>query len=192
MESVLVVDLMISCVHSTLDPDQKGAKRAPPVAPALPAALQQPSEDLPPLGEALKARAGNVLAQTVARTRELGRAWMMWFGRASSRSARLHGRRRALDGGRGGGGRSRGRAGVLADLRPARLPARGAAERGHQTLPALARLRGGGAALQRQRAGASTRMCWTRRCECCSAASTSPSCGCAESFEDERQRSTRN
>jgi len=51
---------------------EKGAKRAPPVAPALPAALQQPSEDLPPLGEALKARAGDVLSETVARTSELG------------------------------------------------------------------------------------------------------------------------
>ena len=51
---------------------EKGAKRAPPVAPALPAALQRPSEDLPPLGEALKARAGDVLCETVARTRELG------------------------------------------------------------------------------------------------------------------------
>ncbi|MFI4977822.1 MAG: putative bifunctional diguanylate cyclase/phosphodiesterase [Solirubrobacterales bacterium] len=51
---------------------EKGAKRAPPVAPALPAALQQPSEDLPALGEALKARAGDVLSETVARTRELG------------------------------------------------------------------------------------------------------------------------
>ncbi|MGO9248247.1 MAG: putative bifunctional diguanylate cyclase/phosphodiesterase [Solirubrobacteraceae bacterium] len=51
---------------------EKGAKRAPPVAPALPAALQQPSEDLAPLGEALKARAGDVLRETVARTSELG------------------------------------------------------------------------------------------------------------------------
>jgi len=51
---------------------EKGVKGAPPVAPALPAALQQPSEDLPPLGEALKARAGDVLSETVARTRELG------------------------------------------------------------------------------------------------------------------------
>ena len=51
---------------------EKGAKRAPPVAPALPAALQQPSEDLAPLGEALKARAADVLSETVARTRELG------------------------------------------------------------------------------------------------------------------------
>ena len=51
---------------------EKGAERAPPVAPALPAALQQPSEDLAPLGEALKARAGDVLSETVARTRELG------------------------------------------------------------------------------------------------------------------------
>ncbi len=51
---------------------EKGAKRAPPVAPALPAALQQPSEDLPPLGEALKACAGDVLSETVARTSELG------------------------------------------------------------------------------------------------------------------------
>ena len=51
---------------------EKGAKRAPPVAPALPAALQQPSEDLPPLGEALKARAGDVLSETVARTSESG------------------------------------------------------------------------------------------------------------------------
>jgi len=51
---------------------EQGAKRAPPVAPALPAALQQPSEDLPPLGEALKARAGDVLCETVTRTRELG------------------------------------------------------------------------------------------------------------------------
>jgi diguanylate cyclase (GGDEF)-like protein len=39
-----------------------------------PVALQHPVEDLPPLGEALKARAGDVLAETVARTVESGEA----------------------------------------------------------------------------------------------------------------------
>jgi len=47
----------------------KDEKHAPPVPPA---ALQQPVEDLPPLGEALKARAEDVLAQTVARTAGAG------------------------------------------------------------------------------------------------------------------------
>ncbi len=37
-----------------------------------PAALQQPCEDLAPLGEALKARAEDVLRETVARTSESG------------------------------------------------------------------------------------------------------------------------
>jgi diguanylate cyclase (GGDEF)-like protein len=48
---------------------EKDEKRAPPVPPA---ALQQPVEDLAPLGEALKARAGHVLCETVARTNEWG------------------------------------------------------------------------------------------------------------------------
>jgi diguanylate cyclase (GGDEF)-like protein len=48
---------------------EKDEKRAPPVPPA---ALQQPVEDLAPLGEALKARAGHVLSETVARTNESG------------------------------------------------------------------------------------------------------------------------
>ena len=48
---------------------EKDEKRAPPVPPA---ALQQPVEDLAPLGEALKARAGHVLSETVARTSESG------------------------------------------------------------------------------------------------------------------------
>jgi len=43
----------------------KDETRAPPVPPA---ALQQPKEDLPPIGEALKARAGDVLSETVAQT----------------------------------------------------------------------------------------------------------------------------
>src|ERR1039458_3665991 len=50
---------------STNDP------RPPPVPPV---ALQHPVEDLPPLGETLKARAGDVLAETVARTVESGEA----------------------------------------------------------------------------------------------------------------------
>ncbi|HEV2974830.1 MAG TPA: EAL domain-containing protein [Solirubrobacteraceae bacterium] len=44
---------------------ERDEKHAPPVPPA---ALQQPVEDLPVLGEALKARAEDVLAQTVALT----------------------------------------------------------------------------------------------------------------------------
>jgi diguanylate cyclase (GGDEF)-like protein len=44
---------------------RQDGKHAPPVPPA---ALQQPVEDLPVLGEALKARAEDVLAQTVALT----------------------------------------------------------------------------------------------------------------------------
>jgi len=44
---------------------KKDEKHVPPVPPA---ALQEPVEDLPVLGEALKARAGDVLAQTVALT----------------------------------------------------------------------------------------------------------------------------
>ena len=43
----------------------KDETRAPPVPPA---ALQQPKEDLPPIGEALKARAEDVLSETVAQT----------------------------------------------------------------------------------------------------------------------------
>jgi len=52
--------------HSGLGRDEK---HAPPVPPA---ALQEPVEDLSPLGEALKARAEDVLAETVARTSESG------------------------------------------------------------------------------------------------------------------------
>ncbi len=48
---------------------EKDEKRAPPVPPAV---LQQPREDLPPLGEALKARAEDVLTETVARTNGSG------------------------------------------------------------------------------------------------------------------------
>ncbi len=44
---------------------ERDEKRPPPVPPA---ALQEPVEDLPVLGEALKARADDVLAQTVALT----------------------------------------------------------------------------------------------------------------------------
>ncbi len=44
---------------------EKDGKHRPPVPPA---ALQQPVEDLAPLGEALKASAEDVLAETVART----------------------------------------------------------------------------------------------------------------------------
>jgi diguanylate cyclase (GGDEF)-like protein len=44
---------------------EKDGKHPPPVPPA---ALQQPAEDLPPLGEALKARAADVLTETAART----------------------------------------------------------------------------------------------------------------------------
>jgi hypothetical protein len=44
-------------------------KHAPPVPPA---ALQEPVEDLPVLGEALKARADDVLSQTVALTAGAG------------------------------------------------------------------------------------------------------------------------
>jgi diguanylate cyclase (GGDEF)-like protein len=44
---------------------EKDGQHVPPVPPA---ALQEPVEDLPVLGEALKARAGDVLAQTVALT----------------------------------------------------------------------------------------------------------------------------
>ena len=107
------------------------------------------------LGEALNARTSDVVERMMRALGILERGARQG-GRRELRAGRrgLHGRRRQVDGGRGGGGRSRGRAGVLADLRPARLPARGAAERGDQTLPALARLRGGGAALQRRRAGA--------------------------------------
>ncbi len=47
----------------------KDEKHAPPVPPA---ALQRPVEDLAPLGEALKARAEDVLAQTVALTTGAG------------------------------------------------------------------------------------------------------------------------
>jgi diguanylate cyclase (GGDEF)-like protein len=43
----------------------RDAKHPPPVPPAV---LRQPVEDLPALGEALKARAGDVLSQTVALT----------------------------------------------------------------------------------------------------------------------------
>ena len=50
------------------DPE-KAEKHRPPVPPA---ALQQPVEDLPALGEALKARAGDVLSQTVALTTGAG------------------------------------------------------------------------------------------------------------------------
>jgi diguanylate cyclase (GGDEF)-like protein len=46
----------------------KDERRAPPAPPVPPLALQQPSEDLAPLGEALKDRAGDVLTETVART----------------------------------------------------------------------------------------------------------------------------
>jgi diguanylate cyclase (GGDEF)-like protein len=42
--------------------------RAPPAPPVPPMALRQPTEDLAPLGEALKDRAGDVLTETVART----------------------------------------------------------------------------------------------------------------------------
>src|ERR1035438_10417582 len=44
---------------------EKDEKHAPPVPPA---ALQEPVEDLPALGEALKARAEDVLEQTVVLT----------------------------------------------------------------------------------------------------------------------------
>jgi len=53
----------------TAQRQDNGAKRAPPVPPA---ALQQPCEDLAPLGEALKARAEDVLRETVVRTGESG------------------------------------------------------------------------------------------------------------------------
>ena len=52
----------MSVQRSSLEKDEK---RVPPVPPA---ALQEPVEDLPVLGEALKARAEDVLAQTVALT----------------------------------------------------------------------------------------------------------------------------
>ena len=44
---------------------ERDEKHPPPVPPAV---LQQPGEDLPALGEALKARAEDVLELTVART----------------------------------------------------------------------------------------------------------------------------
>ncbi len=44
---------------------EQGLEHAPPVPPAV---LQRPSEDLPALGEALRARAEDVLVETVART----------------------------------------------------------------------------------------------------------------------------
>jgi len=47
-------------------PSPEGDEKHPPPVP--PAALQEPVEDLPALGEALKARAGDVLEQTVALT----------------------------------------------------------------------------------------------------------------------------
>jgi len=50
------------------DPE-RAEKHRPPVPPA---ALQQPVQDLPALGEALKARAGDVLSQTVALTTGAG------------------------------------------------------------------------------------------------------------------------
>jgi diguanylate cyclase (GGDEF)-like protein len=53
----------------TAQREENGAKRAPPVPPAV---LQQPCGDLAPLGEALKARAGDVLSETVARTSKSG------------------------------------------------------------------------------------------------------------------------
>jgi diguanylate cyclase (GGDEF)-like protein len=46
----------------------KDESRAPPAPPVPPMALQQPTGDLSPLGEALKDRAGDVLIETVART----------------------------------------------------------------------------------------------------------------------------
>ncbi len=52
----------MSVQHSRSEKDEK---HAPPVPPA---ALQQPVKDLPVLGEALKARAGEVLERTVALT----------------------------------------------------------------------------------------------------------------------------
>src|SRR5271169_504058 len=47
----------------------RAGTRAPPVPPA---ALQQPEEDLPLIGEALKTRNGDVLSETVTRTAESG------------------------------------------------------------------------------------------------------------------------
>jgi len=66
----LATDLLVEMTvqRSSLEKDEK---RAPPVPPA---ALQQPREDLPPLGEALKARAEDVLSETVARTTGSGEA----------------------------------------------------------------------------------------------------------------------
>jgi diguanylate cyclase (GGDEF)-like protein len=56
------------CCGMTAQRREKDTMRAPPVPPA---AVQQPCEDLAPLGEALKARAGDVLKDTVARTVEM-------------------------------------------------------------------------------------------------------------------------
>ena len=66
MATDLLVEMTVQ--RSSLEKDEK---RSPPVPPA---ALQQPVEDLPPLGEALKARAGDVLSETVARTTGSGEA----------------------------------------------------------------------------------------------------------------------
>jgi diguanylate cyclase (GGDEF)-like protein len=51
---------------------RSGLERDERRVPVPPAALQQPVEDLAPLGEALKRRAGDVLAETVIRTSESG------------------------------------------------------------------------------------------------------------------------
>ncbi len=55
--------------RSRQEQDTQDTRPAPPVPPA---ALQQASEDLPPLGEALKARAEDVRKETVTRTNESG------------------------------------------------------------------------------------------------------------------------
>ena len=91
----------------------------------------------------------------------------------------LHDRGRPLDGRRGRGRGSRGWPGVLADLRPAGGSAGGAAERGHQALPSLARCGRGRGAGGRHPSSISRRRCSGTPWACCSAASTSRSCGCA-------------
>lgn len=58
--SVVVIDMAVQRSDSPMQ-----EKHPPPVPPAV---LQRPVEDLPALGEALKARAGDVLSRTVALT----------------------------------------------------------------------------------------------------------------------------
>ena len=123
-------------------------------APAPPAPMSELREDVHPLGEALKARAADVLDLTARANHRTGpRCRRRGSGPLRANQQELHDGGSPVDRRGGCGGGHRGRQGNLGHLRRAGGPPRGVAEPADETVRVVARLGGRGAAAERRATG---------------------------------------